>query len=225
LKFHGPGAWLTEKHGAKKRRSWRKLHIGLDADTDQIVASELTRIDIDDSLQVAPLLQIAGPVASRVCHGRIEASQSRRRRGATIHRCRERYSRDQPDAAPLRALRGSLRDIAERGRIGCRNALVTTNAFGSKGRLGGSSRSLAMAYRRPMPGRKSKSLCPSTSSTAYRRSDTRLPSASRNINMRGGFTGLYHPPRFPCANANNVAYAILSSILIAAPRASQPCRL
>jgi hypothetical protein len=41
LKFHGAGEWLVEKHGTKKRRSWRKLHIGLDADTDEIVASEL----------------------------------------------------------------------------------------------------------------------------------------------------------------------------------------
>jgi len=33
LKFHGPGEWLVEKHGTRTRRSWRKLHIGLDADT------------------------------------------------------------------------------------------------------------------------------------------------------------------------------------------------
>jgi hypothetical protein len=65
LKFHGPGEWQVEKHGAKTRRSWRKLHIGLDADTGEIVASELTRNDIDDGSQVGPLLdQIAGPVAS-----------------------------------------------------------------------------------------------------------------------------------------------------------------
>jgi hypothetical protein len=25
LKFHGPGEWQVEKHGAKTRRSWRKL--------------------------------------------------------------------------------------------------------------------------------------------------------------------------------------------------------
>ena len=66
LKFHGPGEWSAEKHGAKKRRSWRKLHIGLDADTDQIVVSELTRNDIDDGSRVGPLLhQIAGPVSHR----------------------------------------------------------------------------------------------------------------------------------------------------------------
>jgi hypothetical protein len=47
------------------RRSWRKLHIGVDADTGRIVASELTTNDVDDGAQVGPLLdQIAGPVAS-----------------------------------------------------------------------------------------------------------------------------------------------------------------
>ncbi len=33
LKLCGAGEWLIETHGAKTRRSWRKLHIGLDAGT------------------------------------------------------------------------------------------------------------------------------------------------------------------------------------------------
>jgi len=41
LKLCGAGEWLVEKHGAKTCRSWRKLHIGLDADTGQIVAVEV----------------------------------------------------------------------------------------------------------------------------------------------------------------------------------------
>src|SRR3954467_360842 len=36
LKLCGPGEWLVEKHGTKARRSWRKLHLGRDADTGQI---------------------------------------------------------------------------------------------------------------------------------------------------------------------------------------------
>ena len=47
------------------RRSWRKLHIGVDADTGQIVAAALTGREADDGAQVGPLLdQVAGPVAS-----------------------------------------------------------------------------------------------------------------------------------------------------------------
>src|SRR3954467_11819611 len=36
LKLGGPGEWLIEKHGTRRRRSWRKLHLGVDADTGQI---------------------------------------------------------------------------------------------------------------------------------------------------------------------------------------------
>src|SRR3954447_12327614 len=65
LKLCGPGEWLIEKHGTRRRRSWKKLHVGVDADTGRIVASKLTTHDVDDGSQVGPLLdQVAGPVAS-----------------------------------------------------------------------------------------------------------------------------------------------------------------
>ncbi len=65
LKLCGAGEWLHEKHGTKVRRSWRKLHLGLDAGTGQIVASLLTSKDVDDGSQVGPLLdQIPDPIAS-----------------------------------------------------------------------------------------------------------------------------------------------------------------
>ena len=57
LKLCGPGEWLVEKHAAGVRRCWRKLHIGLDADTGQIIAAELTSKDVDDGSQVGPLLE------------------------------------------------------------------------------------------------------------------------------------------------------------------------
>ena len=53
----GPGEWLAEKHAARPPRSWRKLHIGVDADTGQIIAAELTSKDVDDGSQVGPLLE------------------------------------------------------------------------------------------------------------------------------------------------------------------------
>ncbi len=65
LKLCGKGEWLLEKHGTATRRSWRTLHLGVDAGTGQIVASTLTTKDVDDASQVAPLLdQVAGPMAS-----------------------------------------------------------------------------------------------------------------------------------------------------------------
>jgi len=65
LKVFGAGEWLLEKHGTKTRRSWRKLHIGVNAGTGESVAAELTTNDVDDASQVGPLLnQVEGPVAS-----------------------------------------------------------------------------------------------------------------------------------------------------------------
>ncbi|KGH26153.1 transposase ISSpo9 [Comamonas testosteroni] len=32
-KFLGEGEWKCKKHGAERRRQWRKLHIGIDAQT------------------------------------------------------------------------------------------------------------------------------------------------------------------------------------------------
>jgi Transposase DDE domain len=70
LKLCGPGEWLVEKHATKTRRSWRKLHIGVDADTGQIIAAELTSNDVDNGSQVGPLLeQIAAPIASFTSDG------------------------------------------------------------------------------------------------------------------------------------------------------------
>jgi hypothetical protein len=70
LRRCGPGEWLVEKHGSGTRRSWRKLHIGVDADTGRIVAAALTTNDVDDGSQVGPLLdQIGGPVASFTADG------------------------------------------------------------------------------------------------------------------------------------------------------------
>ena len=65
LRLCGPGEWLVEKHGTRTRRSWRKLHLGVEADTGQVVAAVLTDRDADDGAQVGPLLdQVDGPVAS-----------------------------------------------------------------------------------------------------------------------------------------------------------------
>jgi Transposase DDE domain len=65
LKLFGAGEWLIEKHGTKTRRSWQKLHLGVDADSGQIVASALTSRDVDDGAQVGPLRdQVTGPLAS-----------------------------------------------------------------------------------------------------------------------------------------------------------------
>ena len=70
LKLCGSREWLIEKHGAKTRRSWRRLHIGMDADTGQIIAAAPTTKEVDDGSQVGPLLdQVAASVVSFTADG------------------------------------------------------------------------------------------------------------------------------------------------------------
>ena len=70
LKFHGPGEWTVEKHGTKTRKSWRKLHLGLDSETGEIVATALTDKEDDDGAMVGPLLdQMDDPVRSFTADG------------------------------------------------------------------------------------------------------------------------------------------------------------
>ena len=58
LKVYGAGEWLQEKHGVRARRTWRKLHVAVDADSGMIVAATLTENDEEDSSQVGPLLDL-----------------------------------------------------------------------------------------------------------------------------------------------------------------------
>ena len=70
LKVFGAGEWLQEKHGVKARRTWKRLHLAVDADTGMIMASTLTGNDVGDPSQVAPLLdQIEATIASVTADG------------------------------------------------------------------------------------------------------------------------------------------------------------
>lgn len=70
LKLGGAGEWLVEKHGTSRRRSWRKLHIGIDGESGEIVAIELTKKESDDGARTAALLdQLTDPLASFTADG------------------------------------------------------------------------------------------------------------------------------------------------------------
>lgn len=42
LKVYGEGEWKVRQHGISKRRTWRKLHIGMDPDSGEIIVGKLT---------------------------------------------------------------------------------------------------------------------------------------------------------------------------------------
>jgi hypothetical protein len=70
VKLSGPGEWLVEKHGTQRRRAWRKLHLGVDANTGTIVASTLTSKEVDDGAELGVLLdQVEAPLATLTADG------------------------------------------------------------------------------------------------------------------------------------------------------------
>ena len=67
LKVYGPGEWQRERFGERKtgkpRSAWRKLHIGIDPDDGEIVASDLTDHDVSDVTVLPDLLdQVEGRI-------------------------------------------------------------------------------------------------------------------------------------------------------------------
>ena len=70
LKIYGEGEWLDQKRGIRSPRRWRKLHLGVDADTHEVVAVELTQDDVGDVSELVGLLdQVATRVASVIADG------------------------------------------------------------------------------------------------------------------------------------------------------------
>ena len=57
LKVYGEGEWKVRQHGWSVRRTWRKLHLGVNEATGEIIARTLTENSVDDAAQVTPLLE------------------------------------------------------------------------------------------------------------------------------------------------------------------------
>jgi hypothetical protein len=85
IKAEGEGEWNARKHGGPKRRLWRKIHIGIDEETLEIRAVEMTTSSIGDAPMLPDLLnqipadQDIGSVTAdgafdtRKCHDAIAA--------------------------------------------------------------------------------------------------------------------------------------------------------
>ncbi|MBV1796714.1 IS5 family transposase [Siccirubricoccus sp. G192] len=125
LRLCEPGEWLVEKHGTKRRRAWRVLHLATDADTGRIVASALTDRDADDGSQVGPLLdQVDGSVASFTGNGAYDRddvyTEVTARHPDAVVVTPPRSSAVPSDTAETDPTQRDrhLRCIAERGRMG-----------------------------------------------------------------------------------------------------------
>jgi hypothetical protein len=132
LKVHGAGEWLAEKHGGRGRRTWRKLHLAVDPDSGEILASELTTTEEGDAALVGPLLgQITGAIASVTADGAYD--------GDPVYRAVSEHQPDPPaavvippragavpspsaDTAPSQR-DGHIRMIHDKGRMGWQKAV------------------------------------------------------------------------------------------------------
>lgn len=56
VKVYGEGEWKVRMHGWSKRRTWKKLHIGVDEKTGDILLGEVTGNDAADCEMLGPLL-------------------------------------------------------------------------------------------------------------------------------------------------------------------------
>jgi hypothetical protein len=113
VKVYGEGEWKTRQHGVSKRRTWRKLHLGVDEQTGEILAAMVTTNNMGDGQMLPELLdQIDGEIDQvsadgaydqKQCYEAIRARNAKAaippRRGAKIwhhgNRKVERHNRDE----------------------------------------------------------------------------------------------------------------------------------
>ena len=67
LKLYGEGEWKVRLHGADKRRSWRKLHLAMDARTHQLTAALITEKERLDRTVLPHLLDETKAEIEAVC--------------------------------------------------------------------------------------------------------------------------------------------------------------
>jgi IS5 family transposase len=70
LKVFGEGEWKVRTHGIGKRRTWRKLHIGVNAETGEIAVAAVSTSDVADCDMLPKMLpEVETPIASVTADG------------------------------------------------------------------------------------------------------------------------------------------------------------
>ena len=128
IKAEGEGEWNARKHGGPKRRLWRKIHIGVDEETLEIRAIEVTSSSIGDAPMLPDLLsqippdQELGSVTAdgaydtRKCHDAIAA-----RNAHAVIPPRKNAKMWKPDTAGAKARNQAVRSSKYLGRALWRN--------------------------------------------------------------------------------------------------------
>ena len=124
IKVEGEGEWNARKHGGAKRRVWRKVHLGIDEQTLEIRAVEVTSSEVGDApmlpellSQIPPDQEIASVTAdgaydTRKCHDAIAE-----RGAAAVIPPRRNAKPWKADSAGAAARNEALRASKHLGRI------------------------------------------------------------------------------------------------------------
>jgi hypothetical protein len=87
LKIYAEGEWKTRQHGVSKRRTWRKMHLGVDEATGEVLAVVTTERHVADCEVLPQLLELIAEPIEQVsadgaydtigCHQAIARRQAR----------------------------------------------------------------------------------------------------------------------------------------------------
>jgi len=125
LKMYGEGEWKVRQHGYSKHRMWRKLHIGIDVASQQVVMMALTDNGIGENKLLRPLLNqytkgyttIGGDKG----YDAYDSHEEVKRRGATSaimiqrqSKIRQRASKDKPPLVRDEIIR-QMRKLGRKG--------------------------------------------------------------------------------------------------------------
>jgi hypothetical protein len=76
LKLYGEGEWRVRSKGWTKRRTWRKLHLSMDGDTQQLTSVLITNRDVVDPRGLPRLLkEIQGPIERVTADGAYDSRE------------------------------------------------------------------------------------------------------------------------------------------------------
>jgi hypothetical protein len=151
VKVYGEGEWKTRQHGVSKRRTWRKLHLGVDEATGEILAAVATTNDfhdgevLNDVLQAIdePIEQVStdGAYDHRHCYDEIASKGAKAvippRKDAVIWQQGNRKGNPHPRDEHLRHIRKHGRKRWKRDSGYHRRSIAETTMFRFKTIFGG----------------------------------------------------------------------------------------
>jgi IS5 family transposase len=155
IKVYGEGEWKTRQHGVSKRRTWLKLHLGIDEATGEILAGVVTTNNCHDSEVLADLLEVTeadleqvsadGAYDTRPCYEAIQEREAKAgippRKNAKIWQHGNGKAPPHPRDENLRAIRQHGRKTWKRQSNYHRRSLAETTMYRLKTIFGGKVRS------------------------------------------------------------------------------------